>query len=223
MLENLKTRFLHMRGPPSHIARATVRHQRTEGEFGPLVVRDDHEQKVPTRLHHTSSLGERLVNSLPIEVIDRIRADDGVESGRFEWKLSDIGSFDARALVHAGGFQVCKQSLLRICTRPEVLSKDLTKRSTATSVACGRDASTMIADLPVPAPISSTRPSPERRKLWVGNSGTALMLNTNRWIRNAVLDHKAQRHNRSIAQADHLRATATSNSKIAPAMIGRWP
>ena len=45
-LENLKARFLHACGPPGRAARAAVHEQRPEGEFGPRLIGDYHEQKI---------------------------------------------------------------------------------------------------------------------------------------------------------------------------------
>jgi hypothetical protein len=62
-----------------------------------------------------------LVDAFTIEVIDRIRTDDGIERTSFEGQFADISSFDCGASVDACRFQVREQPLLRIWTRPKVL------------------------------------------------------------------------------------------------------
>jgi hypothetical protein len=80
-------------------------------------------RKIPARLHDTGGLRESFADSLPAEVIDRIGADGGIESGRLERKFAHVGGFDSGALVHARRFQICEQSLLRTFAGPEVLVK----------------------------------------------------------------------------------------------------
>jgi hypothetical protein len=78
-------------------------------------------------------------------------------------ELSHISRRDRRPLMHTSGLEVREQPLLRRFDGPKCWSNDWPKRSNATSVAWGGDSSTMIEDLPVPAPISSTRPAPAAR------------------------------------------------------------
>ena len=93
--------------------------------------------------------------------------------------------------------------------RPKCWSKESPNRSRATRFTCGRDASTMMDDRPVPAPRSSTRLAPERRKLSVGNAGRPLISMTKRTTRNAAVDHRATTPTESISALGHLRPHPT--------------
>jgi hypothetical protein len=121
VFENLKTRLPEACCPPCRAARTTVREQRPEGELDPRFLGDHHQQKVTAGLYDAGGFSECLIDPLPIEVIDRICADDGVEGSAFEWQFAHVSRFDCGALCHTSGFQVCQQSLLRTFTMPEVL------------------------------------------------------------------------------------------------------
>jgi hypothetical protein len=102
-----------------------VREQRPEGELDPLLFGDQHQQKVSAGLHDAGGFKECLIDSLAIEVIDRICADDGVKDGIFEWELAHISGFDCGTLFHASGLQICQQSLLRTFRRVRIDEADL--------------------------------------------------------------------------------------------------
>ncbi len=56
--------------------------QRTERKFRPRVVVHKDERKIAARFYHAGRFGERSGGPLLAEMIDRIRADDGIE-GKF--------------------------------------------------------------------------------------------------------------------------------------------
>src|SRR5205809_26971 len=121
MLKNLKASFLHACGPPGLTSGAAVHEQRSEAEFGPRLIGDYHEQKISAGFYYTGGFRERLIDPLAIKVIDRILADDCIEGSAFEGKFAYVSGLDCGPLVHARGFQGCKQALLRTLTPREVL------------------------------------------------------------------------------------------------------
>src|SRR4051812_29472036 len=87
---------------------------------------------------------------------------------------------------------------------PKCCSYYSPNRSNATTVVFGRASSTMMEDLPVPAPISSTRPVPDRRKFCVGNGARPFTSSTKRAQKNAAKDQTATAPSTSIGYLDQL-------------------
>jgi hypothetical protein len=97
-----------------------VREQQAEGKSGPPIVGDKDQQKISARLNDTSGFGEGLMDPVPIEVIDRIRADDCIESCGFERMFAHVCGLDGGSSLYTGGFQVGEQSLLWALAMTEV-------------------------------------------------------------------------------------------------------
>lgn len=113
----------------------------------------------------------------------------------------------ACSLIGVRGFQVVQQLFFGGLHYQNDAQKTCQKRSDATSVTCGRAWSTMIDNLPVPAPMSRTRPVPDLRKLSVGREGIPFVLKTNRVTMNAAPNHRTRTPNCSISHFDHLRTS----------------
>ncbi len=105
--------FLQAAGPPFLAAGAAVRERRPEGKLNPAIVGHQQQQKFAAGFNHPRGFGQRLLNPIAVQMIDRIGADDGVEARGFEGKFPHVGGFDRGSLVHAGRLQVLQQAFLR--------------------------------------------------------------------------------------------------------------
>jgi len=81
-----------------------VHEYRTKRVLGPGFFRDKHQEEIPAGLHDSGRLGERLLDPFTIQVLEDIRADDGVESARLEGEFAHIGSHNGCPAIHTSGF-----------------------------------------------------------------------------------------------------------------------
>jgi hypothetical protein len=81
----------------------------------------------------------------------------------------------------------------------------------------------MIDDLPVPAPRSTIRPVPARRKLSVGNDARPLNFSTNAPTSDAAPDQRVSAASGTTSHLDHLSRSANSNRTSAQTKIAKWP
>lgn len=75
----------------------------SEEKSNPLVVGNEHQQELSSRLHYASGFGERLFDPRAIQMIDRIATDDCVEAGGLERELAHVAGFDRDALLYTRG------------------------------------------------------------------------------------------------------------------------
>jgi hypothetical protein len=106
LFQNLKARLLQLCGPPRRATGAGVHEQRPEGELKPRFFADENQQKIPAGFYHAGGFGQRFLDPLAVDMIDGIRAYDGIERSRLERKFAHVAGLDCDALFHTRGLQV---------------------------------------------------------------------------------------------------------------------
>ncbi len=104
LFKNLKARFLEARRPPICAVKALVHQHRSKCVLEPGFFGNEHQEEIPAGLYDSGRFSERLLNPFAIQVLEDIRADDGVEGGRLEGKFAHIGSHNCSPVRHASGF-----------------------------------------------------------------------------------------------------------------------